>query len=261
MKKRAVRKHSAFSLLAPGQAAGYNGRRNHLQEVTAMAQVNTAPLLDVYAAAVSPELAVDPVFSPARNRTLAETRAPALLRQRYLVWHLLEYAARHSLGLDPAALVFEKTPEGRWSCPEFEFSLSHTADAVAVAVSRAPVGVDVESLPLFRRRYGTDPGLCWRMLRRIAAEAELAGSAEQEAETLLRLWTGKESLFKYGQTGTFVPSETVCGPETQHLLLDLPPQICLAVSSDQLSALRVFRFSEERAVPVESCPLPFGAFL
>ena len=50
-----------------------------------MAQVNTAPLLDVYAAAVSPELAVDPVFSPARNRTLAETRAPALLRQRYLL--------------------------------------------------------------------------------------------------------------------------------------------------------------------------------
>ena len=118
-----------------------------------MAQVNTAPLLDVYAAAISPELTVGPVASPARARVLAETRAPALLRQRYLVWHLLEFAARHSLGLDPAALVFSHSPEGRWSCPDFEFSLSHTADAVAVAVSRTPVGVDVESLPLFRRRF------------------------------------------------------------------------------------------------------------
>lgn len=226
-----------------------------------MAQVNTAPLLDVYAAAISPELAVGPVASPARARVLAETRAPALLRQRYLVWHLLEFAARHSLGLDPAALVFSHSPEGRWSCPDFEFSLSHTADAVAVAVSRAPVGVDVESLPLFRRRYRDDPALCRRMLRRIAANVELAGLEGREAETLLRLWTGKESLFKQRQTGYFSPSETVCGPETAHLLLDLPPRICLAVSSADLSALRVFRFAEERAVPVEARALPAGAFL
>ena len=99
------------------------------------------------------------------------------------------------------------------------------------------------------------------MLRRIAANVELAGLEGREAETLLRLWTGKESLFKQRQTGYFSPTETVCGPETAHLLLDLPPQICLAVSSGDLSALRVFRFAEERAVPVEARALPAGAFL
>lgn len=226
-----------------------------------MAQVNTVPLLDVYAAAVPPELPVGPVLSPARNRALAETRAPALLRQRYLVWRLLEYAVRHSLGLDPAALVFEKTPEGRWFCPDFEFSLSHTEDAVAVAVSRAPVGVDVESLPIFRRRYQADPALCMRMLRHVAAPSELVDLAGREAETLLWLWTGKESLFKMRQTGYFSPTEILCGPETEHLLLDLPPQVCLAVSAEDLSPLRVFVFSEEAAAPAEPLPLPAGLFL
>ena len=227
-----------------------------------MAQVNTVPaLLDVYAAAIPPELAVGPVASPARNRVLAETRNLSLLRQRYLVWHLLEYAARHSLGLDPAALVFEKTPEGRWFCPDFEFSLSHTADAVAVAVSRAPVGVDLESLPLFQQRYKADPALCMRMLRHVAAASELSGVEGRETETLLRLWTGKESLFKQHQTGFFSPTEIICGPETEHLLLDLPPRVCLAVSSDQLAALRVFRFEEEAACPAVPLSFPAGAFL
>ena len=82
-----------------------------------------------------------------------------------------------------------------------------------------------------------------------------------EAETLLRLWTGKESLFKQHQTGFFSPTEIICGPETEHLLLDLPPRVCLAVSSDQLAALRVFRFEEEAACPAVPLPFPAGAFL
>lgn len=222
-----------------------------------MAQLNMSPLLDVYVAAIPPDLAVGAVFSPARAKLLEETSAPALKRQRYSVWHLLEFAAAHSLGLDPAETVFEKTPEGRWVSPDFFFSLSHTQDAAAVAVSRSPVGVDVESLPVFVRRYAADSALCGRMLRRIAAPRELTGCEGREAETLLRLWTGKESLFKFRQRGFFSPAETVCGDETRHLLLELPPKLCLAVSSEVLPALRLFRFADERAVPIEA--LPFSA--
>lgn len=217
---------------------------------------NPAPLLDVYVAAIPPELEVGAVFSPARAKLLKETAAPAMKRQRYLVWRLLEFAAAHSLGLDPAALVFEKAQEGRWFCPDFFFSLSHTEDAVAAAVSRSPVGVDVESLPVFARRYAADPALCARMLRRIAAPEELAGCGGREAETLLRLWTGKESLFKFRQHGSFSPAETICGEETRHLLLELPPRVCLAVSSGVLPALRLFRFADESAAPID--PLPFS---
>ena len=219
-----------------------------------MEQVHTAPLLDVYAAAIPPDLEVGSVCSPAREQLLRETAAPALKRQRYFVWHLLEYAAQHSLGLDPEALAFEKRPEGRWVCPDFFFSLSHTEDAVAAAVSRSPVGVDVESLPIFARRFASKPEHCTDLLRRIAAPEELTGCDGREAETLLRLWTGKESLFKYRQDGVFVPAETICGAKTQHLLLDLPPRVCLAVSSEALPALRLLRFANESAAPIEALP-------
>ena len=213
------------------------------------------PLLDVYAAAVPPDLRCGTVFSPARARLLEETRSPSLKCQRWLVWHLLELAAVHSLGLEPENLIFQREQSGRWRCDAFEFSLSHARDVVAVAVSRSPVGVDVESLPDFARRYTADPALCRRVLRRIAAESELKDSEGCESERLLRLWTGKESLFKYRQRGSFLPEETVCGEETRHFLLSLPPKVCLAVSSDVLPALRVFLLHDGALRPVTPQPL------
>ena len=216
-----------------------------------MGQVhNPTPLLDVYAAAIPPDLEVGSVCSPAREQLLRETAAPALKRQRFFVWHLLEFAAQHSLGLDPAAVAFRRLDTGRWVCPDFFFSLSHTEDAVAVAVSHGPVGVDVESLPVFARRYAAKPERCAAILRRIAAPGELSGCEGREAETLLRLWTGKESLFKFRGRDPFIPEETICGEETRHLLLELPPKVCLAISSEALPALRLFRYESGAVSPM-----------
>ena len=220
-----------------------------------MGQSNRQPLLDVYLAAVPQHLVCWTVFSPARSQLLAETTAPSLKRQRWLAWHLLEAAAARSLGLDPARQCFEKNDDGRWSCPDFEFSLSHTEDAVAVAVSRAPVGVDVESLPRFARRCASRPALCASVLRRVAAPGEGESAAQSDAERLLLLWTGKESLFKMRQNGDFSPSALVCGEETRHLFLNLPPQVCAAVSSEALSSLRVFVWEAESIRPAELLPI------
>ena len=89
----------------------------------------------VYAAAIPKDKIAGPVLPLLRQEQIEHTTHPDLKQQRYFVWKLLEYALQHSLGLEMKNLHFSRTENGKWICEECYFSLSHTQDAVAVAVS------------------------------------------------------------------------------------------------------------------------------
>ena len=86
-------------------------------------------------------------------------------------------------------LNFSKQDGGKWICDKCSFSLSHTEGALAVAVSRAPVGVDIEPISKdvshIAERFLTDE----EYSAYITAEGD-------KNEQLLKVWTKKESLFK-----------------------------------------------------------------
>ena len=148
-------------------------------------------MADLYIAPISEEIRCR-LYPPRRQQQLEETKDAAHRLQRYSVWKLLEYALHHSFGLSPEQLEFSLDHRGRWSCKECFFSLSHSRDAVAVAVSRSPIGIDIEALdrPLH-------PGLPQKILTpaQLAVYATLAES--EKHSYLLQRWCAGESLFKW----------------------------------------------------------------
>lgn len=134
------------------------------------------------------------IYPPLRREIIDGTENEKLKKQRTQVWALLKTAVENSLGLEFETIEFSLAENGKWSADKFFFSLSHTEGLVAVAVSSAPTGIDVEDKLRFSGE-GKE-----KLLKRIAADGE-------EDKDVCALWTQKESIFKCGRDGIFKPKE------------------------------------------------------
>ena len=106
------------------------------------------PICDVYLAPIPDDPEYAPVAPPERGEEIASCRSASLKAAKFTDWKLLGEALRRSLGVDISDVRFRKTSQGRWCADGFDFSLSHTGRAVAVAVSNGPGGIDAESVRL-----------------------------------------------------------------------------------------------------------------
>ena len=108
-----------------------------------------------------------------------------------------------SVVCDTSVLTLSRTDKGQ---PYFEddgviaphFSLSHTKDAVAVAVCKnARIGVDVQS------ESGFDADKMMRVAKRFFSDGELArlDRAQDFTRDFLKIWTCKEAVSKLYGTG------------------------------------------------------------
>lgn len=159
---------------------------------------------DLYIAAV-PAGEMGRVLPLRRQAQLEETRDLAHRRQRYFAWKLLEYGLRQSLGLSMEQVGFSLDDWGRWSCDACFFSLSHSADAVAVAISDAPVGVDLEKLD-----RKTRPGLERKILTAAQLREFHALPESRQAAYLLGKWCERESLFKWKEAAPAMEPPRLC---------------------------------------------------
>jgi len=165
-------------------------------------------MVKVYIASAAAAGAVGPVWPAARQAQLDKTKNACHRQARYGVWRLLEYALRDALGLELRQLELSLN-EGKWTCPECFFSLSHSKNAVAVAVATEPVGVDVEYVR----------PLSASLAEKILSEEELTAfrglSPENGQAYLLDRWCKKESLFKWGHLPAYRPRELCPGDMTR----------------------------------------------
>ena len=134
---------------------------------------------------------------------VSEQRREQALRFKYeqgkrtclLAYLLLKRALREEYGIEDNP-VFGYGEHGKpflTDYPHIHFNFSHCANAVAVAVSDAPVGIDIESL----RAVGSS-------VVRYAMNDEEIAQIEQAADSTLqfvRLWTMKEAAVKLIGTG------------------------------------------------------------
>lgn len=122
---------------------------------------------------------------------------------KYFVWKLLENALMRSFGLRIGELEIAQSKSGKWECPECFFSLSHSGNLAAVAVSAKPVGIDIER----RDEARFTPSLA----RKILTCSELKEIEQQEgiirSDAINALWTKKEALFKLAGEGAFLPNK------------------------------------------------------
>ena len=195
-------------------------------------------VLDVWVAAIPEQFTPRALEPPERGREILAPRSETLRRERCAVWLLLLRALDRSLGLDAQALRFEKLPEGKWVCDRAYFSLSHAGGAVAVAVSDAPVGVDLEGEEEFCSRF-RDAEKLERLERRTCNFAER--SSLRDIRDFLALWTKKESIFKCEGGPYFDPAATDTAAFPTHTRsVALPERYTVSVCSAQLGRLRFF---------------------
>ena len=157
---------------------------------------SNAALVDVYIATLPDHAPTAPIRCAERREEIASTANEKLRTEKHYVWQLLCYGLQESLGLCERDLTFTKTESGAWSVKGAEFSLSHSEGMLAVAVSTAPVGIDVE-----RIRPHKDEALAARILT--AAERTLYELLPDEEKNtyLLTCFTGKEAVFKAAKGG------------------------------------------------------------
>ncbi len=134
-------------------------------------------------------------FPPQRAELLARYRNEAARRQGALAYLLLCRALREDFGI-PEPPVFAFGEHGKpflAEHPDLHFNLSHCLSAVACAVSRSPVGIDIESVRKAR------PDLVSRTMN--AAEAQRIFSSPDPDREFTVLWTRKEAVLKLSGRG------------------------------------------------------------
>ncbi len=223
------------------------GIKRCTQEEEARRRWNSRPILDVYFAAVPEALPEQPLEPPEREREVRQTANLPLASQKYAAWKTLEYAVRRSFGYRFSDLRFTKERGGKWSCDKLQFSIAHTDGAVAVAVSNGAVGVDLENVEVFSAKYGRDDAVN-AMCEKALTTAESAADGGCGVTRFLRLWTKKESIYKYRPTGSFQPQciETQTA-SAQSVTLTLHGTLICSVCGDRAETVRFFRTDETGA--------------
>ena len=160
------------------------------------------PVVDVYFAKLPESEPLGTLECKERMKEIASVSNERVKREKYFVWKLLCYALERSFGMRGKKLDFKKESFGGWSVSDACFSLSHSENALAVAVSRDPVGVDIELL----RAPKSDKMAHFMMNGTEISVLSDIDSAEMDAH-LIKIWTAKEAIFKSKGNDAFMPKE------------------------------------------------------
>lgn len=94
------------------------------------------------------------------------------------------------------------------------FNISHCKTAVVVAVSKYPVGIDVESMRQVKyimvRKCCSPKELQYVMNTKDSQKEKTAALSEEETKRFLHMWTLKESYVKMTGEGLRMPIDTIC---------------------------------------------------
>ena len=198
-------------------------------------KLNEITVLDVYVAQIPETCDFEGVLPLARREEIAGCSNESVKRQKYAVWKLFEYGLKRTFGYAIDNLELTRGASGKWQCNACEFSLSHSGNVVAVALSRKPVGVDIEGV------YAVKAALAKKIL---TEEEHVAYSAltENREEYLSRKWTEKESLFKRSGGRAFQPSKiSVLGQNLKtERITAADGEYFLTVASDDVAKFKLF---------------------
>ena len=159
-------------------------------------------MIDVYVAKLPKESFSEPLLCAERQMEVDGISNERARREKYYVWRLLEYAIKNSLGADASRLCFTKGKNRKWSCEGFDFSLSHSMEALAVAISDMAVGIDVEKI-----RVRNAERMAEYMLTQDERVEYKSITVNERDEWLIGKWCAKEAIFKSQNKDVFAPSK------------------------------------------------------
>ncbi len=197
------------------------------------------PVLDVYLAPIPDKFKYKTLYPKQRDKEVRAVKNDEVKRHKYYAWKLLEYALANTFGYDIKRLELSKAQSGKWTCPDCELSISHSGRLVAVALSRKPVGVDIQVeknviSSTFEERMFTENEQ--QLLAKIDCEQD------RHAE-LLKLWAKKESIFKTLNCDRYIPAEIETSDHDVYVeSVDFEGVAYhLAVAGADISKIRIFK--------------------
>ena len=134
------------------------------------------------------------IYPESRLNEINNTTNEKVKSQKFFAWKLLEKAIHEIYDLNISDVNFNKTLTGKWVSDKFYFSISHTGDIVAIAISLNPIGVDVEGVE--NKKFSE------KFRHKVLTENELLGNTD-----LSLAWTKKEAIFKRDNLEVFVPNK------------------------------------------------------
>jgi len=158
-------------------------------------------MLDIYIATIPEKVNIKKLYPKERDIEIKNCKNEKVIKEKYYVWKLLEYAVNNSFKYKFNKIKFIKNENGKWTCKEFYFSLSHSNNVVAVGISQNPVGIDIEEISKFENK---------KIEKYVLSNEELTYYEKLEetekVEYLAKMWTSKESMFKSLNEKHFSPS-------------------------------------------------------
>ena len=223
------------------------GEKKSLQEEAVFRMWNTRPVLNVYLAEADRFSFDFPV--PEARRQEIEACADASVKQaRIANWALLRLAAKHGFSLDPDELIFDRPKNGGWTCDRFSLSFSHADGLCCVAVSNAPVGVDIETVAGMSRRL--DAEKLEKLRARCFTKTE-RNAYPETIEGFLACWTRKEAIFKASDQRVFSPVKiNSLTDRAVTLTLSEARTPIVSVSSEHAAFSRLFRTDGTAVEPI-----------
>ena len=163
-----------------------------------------------------PELIEGKIHCKSRQIEIDSCTNQKVKLQKFYAWSLLEFGAKE-LGFEPKLINFSKNKNGKWSCNQFYFSISHSNNIVAVAISDKPIGIDIQKDCDLKNDFFADKILTPNELYDYNTLRE-----ELKHDYLLEKWTQKESIYKMLDTTLPISKiETSSYPiATKKLILD-----------------------------------------
>ena len=158
--------------------------------------------LNVFIAKIPDNVIFGDVYPKERNDEIKSTNNEELKKHKYCAWRLLAYAVSRTLGKSLSDFAFHKEESGKWVCDKFYFSLSHSENAIMVAISSLAVGVDIEFINNPRSLA---------FAKRILSEKECEeyDCSDDKAAYLITKWTQREAVYKHSGEGVFSPRRIV----------------------------------------------------
>ncbi len=191
----------------------------------------------VYIAKIPEEIGdLSAIYPESRRRYIESAKCVDIKRARYCVWRLLGTALKRSLGEDIKSLDFT-VEAGRWSTSLCHISLSHGGGYAAVALSSAPVGVDIEAMKEVRAENFAKRILTPRELVKYESIAESARD-----DCIIKTWSKKEAIFKSLGLDAFIPQKIDTGAYLcEARVLSYPVgELILAIAHGEGAALKVY---------------------
>lgn len=138
---------------------------------------------------ILPDEKVEKTGNLIRDEEILSCNNQTVKKQKFFVWKLLLKGLELS-GINADEIEFFKEPSGKWTADKIHFSLSHSKNALAVAISSSPVGVDIEKI------ISANSNLAIKILNDSELIEFNSIPEREKSDYLILKWTQKESIFK-----------------------------------------------------------------